>query len=90
MALIKATTIYRLIGVWILQPFTSFFPRGDIHDLLTPDLLHQLIKGTFKDHLVDWTFDYIKLTAESEAEADKILQQIDLRYVFPWTSRGSI
>lgn len=65
----------------ISQPFTAFFPRGDVHDLLTPDLLHQLIKGTFKDHLVDWVADYIKLTAESEAEAAKILQQIDLRYV---------
>lgn len=63
----------------ILQPFTSSFPRGDVHELLTPDLLHQLIKGTFKDHLVDWITEYIKLTTESEAEAAKILQQIDLR-----------
>ena len=65
--------------VSIYQLFTSFFPRGDVHDLLTPDLLHQLIKGTFKDHLVEWVIKYIELTAESEAEAAKILQQIDLR-----------
>ncbi|KIJ09956.1 hypothetical protein PAXINDRAFT_16993 [Paxillus involutus ATCC 200175] len=34
--------------------FTSNFPHSDIHALLAPDLLHQLIKGTFKDDLVDW------------------------------------
>ncbi|KAF8260235.1 hypothetical protein EI94DRAFT_1773744 [Lactarius quietus] len=36
----------------IEQPFTHSFPRVDIHKLLSPDLLHQLIKGVFKDHLV--------------------------------------
>ncbi|KAN0133618.1 hypothetical protein V8E53_008565 [Lactarius tabidus] len=34
-------------------PFSHHFPRGDIYELLAPDLLHQLIKGTFKDHLVE-------------------------------------
>ncbi|KAG1838891.1 hypothetical protein F4604DRAFT_1885392 [Suillus subluteus] len=37
-----------------LIPFTNDFPRADIHELLSPDILHQIIKGTFKDHLVDW------------------------------------
>ncbi|KAI0351062.1 hypothetical protein OH77DRAFT_1506733 [Trametes cingulata] len=60
-------------------PFTNHFPRADIHELLTPDLLHQLIKGTFKDHLVTWVIDYIKATAESEREANRILDDIDRR-----------
>ncbi|KAG1830978.1 hypothetical protein DFJ58DRAFT_719599 [Suillus subalutaceus] len=37
-----------------LVPFTNDFPRADIHELIALDLLHQLIKGTFKDHLVEW------------------------------------
>lgn len=36
------------------QPFTYDFPRADIHELLSPDLLHQVIKGIFKDHIVGW------------------------------------
>ncbi|EGN93687.1 hypothetical protein SERLA73DRAFT_156242 [Serpula lacrymans var. lacrymans S7.3] len=35
-----------------ITPFTNNFPRVDIHKTLVPDLLHQVIKGTFKDHLV--------------------------------------
>ncbi|KAJ7856927.1 hypothetical protein B0H14DRAFT_2315765, partial [Mycena olivaceomarginata] len=44
-----------------IQPFTHGFPRADIHELLTVDLLHQLIKGTFKDHLVTWVNEYLHL-----------------------------
>ncbi|KAF5361126.1 hypothetical protein D9758_009059 [Tetrapyrgos nigripes] len=34
-------------------PFTHDFLRADIHELMSPDLLHQAIKGTFMDHLVE-------------------------------------
>ncbi|KAF9236391.1 hypothetical protein BU15DRAFT_89145 [Melanogaster broomeanus] len=37
-----------------LVPFMNDFPRADIHQLIAPDILHQVIKGMFKDHLVDW------------------------------------
>ncbi|KAI0711740.1 hypothetical protein C8Q76DRAFT_769461 [Earliella scabrosa] len=67
-----------------VTPFTAHFPRADIHELLTPDLLHQLIKGTFKDHLVAWVNEYIKLTAPTEAEAVRIIDEIDRRlYIAP-------
>ena len=64
-----------------MQPLTSDYPCADIHELLTPDLLHQLIKGTFKDHLVDWITEYIRISAESEHEADRIIEEIDRRCV---------
>ena len=70
----------RSLAYYYLQPFTSQFPRADIHELLTPDLLHQLIKGTFKDHIVTWVIDYIKATAENATEANRIIDDIDRRY----------
>lgn len=67
-----------------------YFPRADIHELLSPDILHQLIKGTFKDHLVAWVEDYIKITAESERKAKEILDDIDRRYVPPLAYPGRL
>ncbi|KAJ7750937.1 hypothetical protein DFH07DRAFT_869023 [Mycena maculata] len=61
-----------------LIPFTTGFPRADIHELISMDLLHQVIKGTFKDHIVDWVETYIRDNHE-KAEADKILADIDRR-----------
>ncbi|KAG2359221.1 hypothetical protein BDR07DRAFT_1452441 [Suillus spraguei] len=34
-----------------IMPFTAYFPQADIHKLITPDILHQIIEGTFKDHI---------------------------------------
>ncbi|KAF5314796.1 hypothetical protein D9758_018852 [Tetrapyrgos nigripes] len=65
---------YGIVGD--LRPFTASFPRADIHELLAPDLLHQIIKGTFKDHLVDWVFEYIDMTY-SKQEANKRKADID-------------
>ncbi|KAH9988333.1 hypothetical protein BJV77DRAFT_1061430 [Russula vinacea] len=58
--------------------FTEDFPRADIHELLAPDILHQLIKGTFKDHLVTWVNDYLFLE-HGERRAEKIVADIDRR-----------
>ncbi|KAK1223202.1 hypothetical protein PQX77_013925 [Marasmius sp. AFHP31] len=59
-------------------PFTHEFPRADIHKLLSVDLLHQLIKGTFKDHLVEWSNEYI-LQTNGKTEGLKIIKDIDRR-----------
>ncbi|KAG6826421.1 hypothetical protein H0H92_015852 [Tricholoma furcatifolium] len=61
-----------------ILPFTHSFPCADIHELLTLDLLHQLIKGTFKDHLVTWVNDYLE-HVHTPAEAAKIVADIDQR-----------
>jgi hypothetical protein len=62
------------------QPFTDDFPRADIHELIAPDILHQLIKGAFKDHIVTWVQTYITST-NVEKDANKILDDIDRWYV---------
>ncbi|KAI9431774.1 hypothetical protein H4582DRAFT_1821998 [Lactarius indigo] len=59
-------------------PFTNDFPRADIHESLSPDLLHQIIKGSFKDHLVKWTCKYI-VAIYTKSRAAEILDDIDRR-----------
>lgn len=62
----------------ITQPFTYGFPRADIHELLSPDLLHQVIKGTFKDHLVTWVGEYLEIIHGKKGAA-RIMADIDRR-----------
>jgi hypothetical protein len=62
------------------QPFTHDFPHADIHELISCDLLHQVIKGTFKDHLVTWVGDYLE-GRHGKSKAAKIMADIDRRYV---------
>ena len=57
------------------------FECADIHELIVPDLLHQVIKGMFKDHLVKWIEDYINATYKPEAKAKKVLDDIDQQQV---------
>lgn len=61
-----------------IKPFTSDFPRADINELISPDILHQLIKGGFKDHLVSWIEELIYST-HTKKEAKQILAEIDYR-----------
>ena len=56
------------------------FLRVDIHELLTPDLLHQVIKGTYKDHLIQWVEDYLKIV-HRPSKGKSILDEIDQWYV---------
>jgi hypothetical protein len=65
----------------LVQPFTDGFPRADIYELLAPDLLHQVIKGAFKDHLMTWVEEYLVLV-HGPTRANVVLDDIDRQCVF--------
>lgn len=67
-----------LLSIAGIQSFTEDFPRADIHELIGPDLLHQVIKGAFKDHLVTWIQEYIEAN-KAKKVAKQILSNIDRR-----------
>ncbi|KAJ3564559.1 hypothetical protein NP233_g8222 [Leucocoprinus birnbaumii] len=58
-------------------PFTASFPRADIQEPLAPDLLHQVIKGAFKDHIVEWITKYLE--EQNSQNKTEQLSELDRR-----------
>lgn len=63
-----------------VKPFWADLPHTDIFSCITPDLLHQVHKGVFKEHLAKWATLAIRLPS-SEADSEPAQKrEMDARY----------
>ncbi len=89
------TTDFNKWGVREVDPFWTDLPYANIFQCFTPNLLHQVHVGVFKDHLVNWVTE---CAVGKELEIDQCFQAMTpyptllhfvkgISSVSQWTSR---
>lgn len=75
----RKSSYFDEFGLKDVRPFYARLPHVELGTLFTPDLLHQLHRGCFKDHLLEW-FQAIMGDPEFNARYQKVTPYPGIRH----------